>query len=158
MADTAITLESKYISKFLNPERHDGYTHAFRIPHHLVAVGSGSTDTVTVTLANTPANWAVTKAKVDVPTAFDGTAGTFTIQVGQTTTYNNYITATTVKTAGPIVSAVGASPATLAGSFGAASVPLRARFTNASSGAPEDLTAGEAIIYLQIEERPSNRG
>ena len=86
---------------------------------------------------------------VNVTTAFAGTGG-LSIKVGTDGDDDNFITATSVLTAGPIIVGAGAAPATLAGSFAAASDALQAKFTNSTSGSPSALTAGECDIYLAM--------
>jgi len=129
---------------------YSGFTHKWTVKYTDVDDGSGATDDIILALGNTPANFIITRAMVNVTTAFDGTAGTFKIEVGTDGTDNNFIAAADVKTAGPIIDDAGAVPNTLVGSFAATADALTATFTNASSGAPEDLTAGELDIYLAM--------
>ena len=126
-----------------------GFTHKYTIKYTDIDEGSGSSDTVTVTLGATPTDFVISKAMVNVTTAMAGT-GALTIQVGTDGDPNNFITATSVAAVGPIISAVGAAPVTLAGTFAAASDQLEALFTNSSSGSPSALTAGELDIYLAM--------
>ena len=149
MANTAVTLPSARKSVLSNQERAQGFTHKFKVLFTDVDEGGGSSDTVTVTLGNTPTDFVITKALVNVTTAFAGT-GAFAIEVGTDGDPNNFITSTSVATAGPIISEVGASVKTLAGSFAAAADVLSAVFTNSSSGSPSALSAGELDIYLSI--------
>ena len=149
MANTDVTLGSARKSTLSNQARAQGFTHKFKILYTDIDEGSGSSDTVTVALGDTPTDFIVTKALINVTTAFAGT-GAMTVQVGTDGDPNNYITATSILAVGPTIAGAGAAPVTLAGSFAAASDALEALFTNSSSGAPEDLSAGEMDIYLAM--------
>ena len=149
MANTDVTLPSARKSILSNQVRAQGFTHKFKILFTDIDEGSGSSDTVTVALGNTPTDFIVTKALINVTTAFAGT-GAMTVQVGTDGDPNNYITATSILAVGPTIAGAGAAPVTLAGSFAAASDALEALFTNSSSGSPSALTAGEMDIYLAM--------
>ncbi len=149
MANTDVTLDNARKDVLSNQERAQGYTHKYKIKYTDIDEGSGSSDTVTVSLGDTPTDFIISKAMVNISTAFAGTGG-LTIQVGTDGDPNNFITATSVLTAGPLISAVGAAPVTLAGTFAVASDALEALFTNSSSGSPSALTAGELDIYLAM--------
>ena len=149
MANTDVTLGSARKSTLSNQARAQGFTHKFKILYTDIDEGSGSSDTVTVSLGDTPTDFIVTKALINVTTAFAGT-GAMTVQIGTDGDPNNYITATSILAVGPTIAGAGAAPVTLAGSFAAASDALEALFTNSSSGAPEDLSAGELDIYLAV--------
>ncbi len=149
MANTDVSLPNARKSVLSNQERAQGFTHKYTIKFTDIDEGSGSSDTVTVTLGATPTDFIISKAMVNVTTAMAGT-GALTIQVGTDGDPNNFITATSVAAVGPIISAVGAAPVTLAGTFAAASDQLEALFTNSSSGSPSALTAGELDIYLAM--------
>ena len=149
MANTDVTLGSARKSTLSNQARAQGFTHKFKILYTDIDEGSGSSDTVTVALGDTPTDFIVTKALINVTTAFAGT-GAMTVQIGTDGDPNNYITATSILAVGPTIAGAGAAPVTLAGSFAAASDALEALFTNSSSGAPEDLSAGEMDIYLAM--------
>ena len=149
MANTDVTLGSARKSILSNQERAQGFTHKFKILYTDIDEGSGSSDTVTVSLGDTPTDFIVPKALINVTTAFAGT-GAMTVQVGTDGDPNNYITATSILAVGPTIAGAGAAPVTLAGSFAAASDALEALFTNSSSGSPSALTAGEMDIYLAM--------
>ena len=151
MANTAVTLPDARKSVLSNQERAQGFTHKFKVLYTDVDEGGGSSDTVTVTLGNTPTDFIITKALVNVSTAFAGT-GAMALEVGTDGDPNNFIDATTVLTAGPIIVGAGAAVKTLAGSFAAASDVLSAVFTNSSSGSPSALSAGELDIYLAMHD------
>ena len=149
MANTDVTLDNARKNVLSNQERAQGFTHKYTIKYTDIDEGSGSSDTVTVALGNTPTDFIISKAMVNVRTAMTGT-GALTIQVGTDGDPNNFITATSVTAVEPIISAVGAAPVTLAGTYAAASDALEALFTNSSSGSPSALTAGELDIYLAM--------
>ena len=149
MANTDVTLDNARKSVLSNQERAQGFTHKYTIKYTDIDEGSGSTDTVTVSLGDTPTDFVISKTLVNITTAFAGTGG-LSIQVGTDGDPNNFITATSVLTAGPLISAIGAAPVTLAGTFAVASDALEALFTNSSSGSPSALTAGELDIYLAM--------
>ena len=149
MANTDVTLDNARKSVLSNQERAQGFTHKYTIKYTDIDEGSGSSDLVTVTLGATPTDFIISKAMVNITTAFAGTGG-LSIQVGTDGDPNNFITATSVLTAGPLISAAGAAPVTLAGTFAVASDALEALFTNSSSGSPSALTAGELDIYLAM--------
>ena len=149
MANTDVTLDNARKSVLSNQERAQGFTHKYTIKYTDIEEGSVSSDTVTVSLGDTPTDFIISKAMVNIRTAFAGTGG-LSIQVGTDGDPNNFITATSVLTAGPLISASGAAPVTLAGTFAVASDALEALFTNSSSGSPSALTAGELDIYLAM--------
>ena len=149
MANTDVTLGSARKSTLSNQARAQGFTHKYTIKYTDIDEGSGSSDTVTVSLGDTPTDFVISKTLVNIRTAFAGTGG-LSIQVGTDGDPNNFITATSVLTAGPLISAIGAAPVTLAGTFAVASDALEALFTNSSSGSPSALTAGELDIYLAM--------
>ena len=151
MANTAVTLPDARKSVLSNQERAQGFTHKFKVLYTDVDEGGGSSDTVTVTLGNTPTDFIITKALVNVSTAYAGT-GAMAVEVGTDGDPNNFISSTTVLTAGPIIVGAGAAVKTLAGSFAAASDVLSAVFTNSSSGSPSALSAGELDIYLAMHD------
>tara|TARA_Y100000296_G_scaffold85649_1_gene122211 strand:+ start:529 stop:999 length:471 start_codon:yes stop_codon:yes gene_type:complete len=149
MATTNVTLDNARKSVLSNQERAQGYTHKYTIKYTDIDEGSGSSDLVVVALGDTPTDFVISKTLVNIRTAFAGTGG-LSIQVGTDGDPNNFITATSVLTAGPLISAIGAAPVTLAGTFAVASDALEATFTNSSSGSPSALTAGELDIYLAM--------
>ena len=149
MANTDVTLDSARKDVLSNQERAQGYTHKYKVLYTDIDEGSGSSDTVTVSLGDTPTDFVISKTMVNVTTAFAGT-GALAIEVGTDDDPNNFITSTSVAAAGPIITGAGAAPTTLAGTFAAASNALEAKFTNSSSGSPSALTAGELDIYLAM--------
>ena len=149
MANTDVTLDNARKDVLSNQERAQGFTHKYKILYTDIDEGSGSTDTVTAVLGNTPTDFVVTKAMVNVTTAFAGTGG-LSIQVGTAGDPNGFITATSVLTAGPIATQVGATTAAAAACIGTTAQVMEAFFTNSSSGSPSALSAGELDIYLAV--------
>jgi len=149
MADTAVTLDSARKDVLSNQERAQGFTHKYKIKYTDIDEGSGSSDTVTVALGNTPTDFVISKAMINVTTAMAGT-GALAAELGTDGDPNNFITSTSVTAVGPIIAAIGAAPVTLAGTFAAAADALQVKFTNSSSGSPSALTAGELDIYLAM--------
>lgn len=147
MADTAVTIARSRVSPLSSEELALGYNTKFRVLYSDIAYGTGSSDTVTMTLGSTPAKFLVDKALVNVKTAFAGTTA-LTIIVGTTTTTNAFVTSTSVLTAGCIGQASGV--AVLTNATGTASKSLVATFTNATGGSPSALTAGELDILLKV--------
>ena len=160
MADQAVTLSTATSAsngvkiEVLSAEttRQTGFTHRFRIPFDVINTSTWTTqgDTVTVTLGSTPTKFIVTRAAVNIATAF-ATTGTLTLQVGTDGDPDNFIDAQDAKTAAVLIGATGAAPVTEAGTVGVASDVLVARFTTQSAtGAPSDITAGVAEVLLGI--------
>lgn len=160
MADQAVTLATATSAsngvkiEVLSAEttRQTGFTHRFRIPFDILNTSTWTTqgDTVTVTLGSTPTKFIVTKAAVNIATAF-ATTGTLTIQVGTDGDPDNFVDAQDAKTAAVLIGASGAVPVTEAGTVGVASDVLVARFTTqGSTGAPADITAGVAEVLLGV--------
>ena len=145
MADTAITLSRSKAYNLSLHEQARGFSHKFSIPYSDVALGSGSTDTVTVTLGALPSNWVINNALVNVSTAFAGTTA-FTVQVGTTTATTALVTAQSVKTAGVLAGV----PTTATLVKATATTNLVAVFTNATGGSPSALTAGQLDIFVNI--------
>ena len=154
MANTDVTLGNSRKVVLSNQERAQGFTHKYTVKYTDIDEGTGSSDTVTVALGSTPTDFVITKAAVNVTTAFAGT-GALAVEVGTDGDPNNFITSTSVAAVGPIISAVGAAPVTLSGTFAAASDAIEALFTNSSSGSPSALTAGECDIYLAMHSANS---
>jgi len=154
MANTDVTLGDTRKTTLSNQERAQGYTHKWTIKYTDIDEGTGSSDTVTVSMGNTPTDFIISRAMINVTTAFAGT-GALVVEVGTDGDPNNFITSVTVMTAGPTISAAGGAPVTLAGTFAIASDALEAIFTNSSSGSPSALTAGEMDIYLAMHSANS---
>lgn len=146
MADTAVTISRSKAYNLSLQEQARGYSHKFSVAYTDVNSGTGSADTVTMTLGTLPSTWVVENALVNVSTAFAGTTA-FTVQVGTTTTTNAFVTATSVLTAGVIGSPL---TNTYTNATATATKNLVATFTNATGGSPSALTAGALDIYLNI--------
>ena len=149
MANTDVTLDNARKDVLSNQERAQGFTHKYKILYTDIDEGGSSSDTVTAVLGNTPTDFVVTRAMVNVTTAFAGTGG-LSIQVGTAGDPNGFITATSVLTAGPIATQVGATTAAAAACIGTTAQVMEAFFTNSSSGSPSALSAGELDIYLAV--------
>ena len=145
MADTAVTIARARTSELSLQEQARGFSNKFNVKYSDVALGTGSSDTVTLTLGALPSKYVLNNALVNITTAFAGTTA-FTIQVGTTTTTNNLVTAQSVLTAGVLAGV----PTTATIRTATASANLVAIFTNATGGSPSALTAGELDIYLNI--------
>ena len=145
MADTAVTISRADTSQLSLQEQSRGFSNKFHVDYSDVALGAGSSDTVTLTLGALPSNFVLNNALVNITTAFAGTTA-FSITVGTTTTTNALVTAQSVKTAGVLAGV----PTTATLVKGTASVNLVAIFTNATGGSPSALTAGALDIYLNI--------
>lgn len=155
MADYPVTLPASRMSPLSDIERINGYNRKFTIKYSDVAVSSAtaSTDTVTVTLGNTPTKWACNQALVNVRTAFAGTSG-FSVAVGTTGTTTAAIGNTSVLAAGFKGQASGVPALTNLTSTAAAT--LVAVFTNSTDNSPSELTAGELDIYLNVLDGDPN--
>ena len=145
MADTAVTIPRADLSQLSLQEQARGFSNKFHVDYTDVALGTGSTDTVTMTLGTLPSNFVINGALVNITTAFAGTTA-FSINVGTTSSTSALVTAQTVKTAGVLAGV----PTTATLVKGTASVNLVAIFTNATGGSPSALTAGALDIYLNI--------
>lgn len=148
MADTAITVSRARVSPLsLQEQAATGFNTKFKVLYSDILYGTGSTDTVTMSLGATPTGWYVDHAQVDVRTAFAGTTA-LTLAVGTTTSTVAFVSAQSVLSQGQLEQAAALPVLTNATTTG--SVGLRAVFTNADGGAPASLTAGELDIYLRL--------
>jgi hypothetical protein len=148
MADTAITINSARVSPLsLESQASSGFNVKYRILYSDILYGTGSTDTVSVTLGATPTNWYVDHAQVNVSTAFAGTTA-LTLAVGTTTSTVAFVTAQSVLAKGQLEQA-SALPV-LTNATATAAVNMVATFTNATGGSPSALTAGQADIFLRV--------
>jgi hypothetical protein len=145
MADTAITITRANLSQLSLQEQARGFSNKFHVDYSTVALGSGASDTVTLTLGALPSNFVMNNALVNITTAFAGTTA-FSVNVGTTSSTSALVTAQSVKTAG-VLAGVLTNAAIVKGT---ASVNLVATFTNATGGSPSALTAGALDIYLNI--------
>lgn len=150
MANTSVTISPTKVSVLPLPEMAGGFTKKFHIDYTDVNAGTGSSDTVTMSLGATSTNWMVTRAIAVVTTAFAGTTA-FSITVGTTTSTNCVLTATSLLTAGLLTNSSGANVVNgVAASSGITSITLQAIFTNATGGSPSALTAGAADIFVGL--------
>ena len=145
MAETAVTIARADLSQLSLQEQARGFSNKFHVDYSDVAFGSGSSDTVLMTLGTLPSNFVINNALVNITTAFAGTTA-FSVNIGTTSSTSALVTAQSVKTAGVLAGL--ATTATIV--KGTASVNLVAIFTNATGGSPSALTAGALDIYLNI--------
>jgi hypothetical protein len=150
MADIAVT-KKKLIHLSQEESAACGFTHMITLEAaDFNGTAGANGDTVSVNIGNTPANFIVDRAAIMVETAF-ATTGTLTVEAGTDGDPNNFIEATDVKVAGPILGAAGATIKTLAGSFAAAADVLWVRLnTQAATGKPGDITAGKLHLFLRM--------
>lgn len=151
MANTPVTINRAKVSAMPLPEQSAGFTRKFHVDYTDVNLGTGASDTVTMTLGSTPgSNWLITDALVQVTTAFAGTTA-FTIQVGTTTSSNAILASSSTLSAGPLLNTNGAHSVNTVGScFGTTSTSLTATFTNATGGSPSALSAGALDIFIAL--------
>lgn len=150
MADTAITIAPTRVVRLSEQEvAATGYNVKFTVLYTDIALGAGSTDTVTMTLGPTPANWYINAGLVNISTAFAGTGG-LAIIVGTTSSTAALISSTSVLTAATLNETVGTP--ILTNLKATASVSLVATFTNSVSGSPSALTAGALDIYANVQD------
>ena len=148
MADTAITINSARVTPLsLEAEAATGFTVRYRVLYSDILYGTGSTDTVSMTLGPTPTSWYVDHAQVNVSTAFAGTTA-LTLAVGTTTSTAAFISAQDVLVTGQLEQ-VSTLPI-LTNATATAAKNMVATFTNATGGSPSALTAGQADIYLRV--------
>lgn len=148
MADTAITINSTRVSpSSLEAQAASGFSVRFRVLYSDILYGTGSTDTVTMTLGATPTSWYVDHAQVNVSTAFAGTTA-LTLAVGTTTATTAFISAQDILVPGQLEQVSTVPILTNATATG--SKNMVAVFTNATGGAPASLTAGQLDIYLRV--------
>lgn len=151
MADTAITISDDRVSPLsVQEQAATGFNKKFRVLASDIAYGTGSSDTVTVTLGTTPTKWYVDRAMVNVATAFAGTTA-LTVVVGTTSDADAFVTSTSVLTAG-VIGVAGFAPVTVTNATATSAVSLKATFTNATGGSPSSLTAGALDIYLRLAD------
>jgi hypothetical protein len=145
MADTAVTITRSDLSQLSLQEQARGFSNKFHVDASDVAFGSGSSDTVTLTLGTLPSNYVINNVLVNITTAFAGTTA-FSINVGTTSSTSALVTAQSVKTAGVLAGVL--TNAVIV--KGTSSVNLVAIFTNATGGSPSALTVGGLDIYMNI--------
>ena len=154
MANFPITIANTRISPLIQPERVNDYSIRYYIPFGDIALATstGTTDTITVTLGTTPANWVVGAAYAYVSPAFAGvTSQAVTLTVGTTTTPNAFLASTSVTTAGVIQPANGIGTVnTPTASLGTTATTIQCVFTNATTGSFSALTTGAIEILLAV--------
>ena len=148
MADTPLTISRTRVSPISSDESAvSGFTNKYTVKYSDIAYGTGSTDTVTLTLGTTPANWFVDRAIANVTTAFAGTTALAVI-VGTTSSTAAFITSQSIIVAGVLEGA--STLPVLTNATGTAALSMVATFTNATGGSPSALTAGQMDLYLRL--------
>jgi hypothetical protein len=151
MANVNVTIAKSKTSVLPLPEQLGDFSVKYHVDFGDVATGTGSTDTVTMSLGSTPATWIINAALGVITTAFAGTTA-FTVTVGTTTNVACLLPSTSTLTAGAITSTSGFNVvATTTQATGTAAIGLVAVFTNATGGSPSALTAGALDIYLSVK-------
>lgn len=145
MADTPLTIARNRTTSLSLEEQARGFSHKFNVQSSDIAYGSGSSDTVTLTLGALPAKYIVDRALINIKTAFAGTTA-MTVVVGTTTSTNAFVTSQSILTAGVLNGALSGQTISTA----TATKNMVAVFTNATGGSPSALTAGDLDIYLNI--------
>ena len=156
MANYSTTLTATYTSPLNDVERIKGFNKKFVIPYSFVANASATTatDTVTVTLGATPDQWLVDKAAAYISTAFAGSTGGITMNVGSTSSTSAFITAQSVKTIGAL--GMASTLPILTNATATASVNLVAVFTGATADSLSLVTAGSVTVLVNIDSLTSS--
>jgi hypothetical protein len=150
MADTAFTISSARVSPLSEQEiAATGCNTKYVFNYSDIALGSGASDTVTVTLGPTPASWYIDKCLGNISTAFTGITA-MTVIVGTTSSTAALVSSKSILTAGMINQAVGVP--ILTNTTATASVSLVATFTAAGTGGPAGLTAGSMSLYINLKD------
>lgn len=148
MADTAITIARSRVSPLsLQEQAAFGFNTKFKVLYSDILYGTGTEDTVSMTLGTVPAGFYVDHAQVNVSTAFAGTTA-LTLAVGTTSATTAFISAQDVKAQGQLEQTT--TLPVLTNATATAARGIVATFINATGGSPSALTAGEADIYLRI--------
>ena len=150
MANQNVTINKAKVSNLPLPERSYDLSVKFHVDYTDVNTGTGTSDTVTLSLGTTPATWIIGSALGVVTTAFAGTTA-FTVTVGTTTNVACLLPSTSTLTAGAFTSTSGPQQVvTVTQATGTSAIGLVAVFTNATGGSPSALSAGAMDIYLGI--------
>lgn len=152
MASYTVTLPKARCSTLSNSEQAaTGMSHRWRVlaADIAYATATATNDVLTFTLGATPTNWIVDKALVNVTTAAVGTTAV-TLAVGTTSSTAAFVSAQSIKTAGPL-EMVSTLPI-LTNAQGTASLNLVATLTDADGGTNSlsAVTAGQFDIYLNV--------
>ncbi len=150
MATHSIGFAQRRIEPLALQQRANGFNLKVTVKYSDINDSSLTTDgdLVAVKLFTTPAHWAIAKVMAVVRTAFT-TDGTLTVKVGTASDDDMQIAAASVKTAGAISPAAGLVPT--AASLGNTAADIIATFaTQASTGAPADISAGEVDFYFEV--------
>ena len=155
MADTALDIAATRTSPLSIEEQASyGFTNKFNVLYSDIAYGTGSEDTVTLSLGNTPAGYYVDHCQVNVTTAFAGTTA-LTLAVGTTSATTAFVSAQSVLTQGVLEQTT--TLPVLTNATATTSLELVGVFTNATGGSPSALTAGSLDIYIRLQKSAPNQ-
>lgn len=148
MSDFPITIARNRVSPLSIQEMaSSGFNTRFRVLYSDILYGTGSTDTVSMSLGSTPVGYWVDHAQVSVSTAFAGTTA-LTLAVGTTSATTAFISAQDILVTGQLEQ-VSTLPI-LTNATATTSIGLQATFTNATGGSPSALSGGQLDIYLRL--------
>lgn len=157
MAAYTYTLPGAYVSPLVLPEQRNDFTVRYSIPFSQITVASSatSTDTLTVTLGTTTANWVCSGAYGFLSPQVAGGIGGLAMSVGTTTTVSAFLASTAVTSSAAtfLQPTTGLNTTNLpANSFGSSSVGIVAVFTASVSGTMSSYTAGNIEIFLAMSD------
>jgi hypothetical protein len=157
MADIPLTLDSRYVEKLpAETVREYGYTHRIRVPVSAINGSGGQGDTVTVTLASTPAKYMIERVHAYIKTAFAYASGsaTLTVSLGVTDAVTALIDARDALTAGTLTgqtvltdSSGGTASNTIA-AIGGTYAQAEVRNAVASLAAKVNLLLGNSVVRV----------
>jgi hypothetical protein len=157
MADIPLTLDSRYVEKLpAETVREYGYTHRIRVPVSAINGSGGEGDTVTVTLASTPAKYMIERVHAYIKTAFAYASGsaTLTVSLGVTGSVAALIDARNALTAGTLTgqtaltdSSGGTASNTIA-AIGGTYAQAEVRNAVASLAAKVNLLLGNSVVRV----------
>lgn len=149
MAKQIATLEPVALGPLtVNESALRGFTHAAEIRAEDINNPEWTADGDTVEVAIQDASgYGIKSAMVKVVEAF-ATSGTLTVQVGTSSDPDGVIAAQDATTVGIKAPTAGFVPATVAGGIGGQMIVTFS--TQASTGAPADITAGRLFVFLEI--------
>jgi hypothetical protein len=157
MADIPLTLDSRYVEKLpAETVREYGYTHRIRVPVSAINGSGAQGDTVTVTLASTPAKYMIERVHAYIKTAFAYASGsaTLTVSLGVTGSVADLIDARDALTAGTLTgqtaltdSSGGTASNTIA-AIGGTYAQAEVRNAVASLAAKVNLLLGNSVVRV----------
>lgn len=152
-AYTGITYTTGTVPLSAEQTRQTGFTHSVTIPSTALSSITGGTtgDTIDVAVGTTPTNFLISKALIQVKTAFTtASTGTLTMGFGISSSVAVYVAAQNLLVAGPKAVTAGAVPAGATSTTGAAAVTLTCRFTTGTAGVLTDIATGSVTIYFAM--------